>query len=81
MHNLRKKLFAPVGGRAPVRWGVDLRSGHFSVKMYVKMKELGPIGGACARHAPPRSANACSECAVSTDYNLTYYHNSLVIAW
>ena len=27
------------------------------MKMYVKMKELGPVGGACAGHAPPRSAN------------------------
>ena len=26
--------------------------------MYAKMKEFGPIGGACTRHAPPRSANA-----------------------
>ena len=25
--------------------GVDLRRGHVLVKMYVKMKELGPIGG------------------------------------
>ena len=34
------------GGRAPVRGGgVDLRHGHFLVKMYVKMKELGPMGG------------------------------------
>ena len=40
------------GGRAPVKGGVDLRHGHFSVKMYAKMKELGPIGGACAGHAP-----------------------------
>ena len=32
--------------------GVHLRHGHFSVKMYVKTKELGPIGGACAGHAP-----------------------------
>ena len=47
------------GGRAPVRGAVYLRRGHFSVKMYAKTKELGPIGGggACARHAPPRSAN------------------------
>ena len=35
----------PIGGRAPVRGGMDLRCGHFSVKMYAKMKELGPIGG------------------------------------
>ena len=43
----------PVGGGC-----VDLRHGHFSMKMYAKMKELGPMGGACAGHAPPRSANA-----------------------
>ena len=24
---------------------MDLRHGHFLVKMYAKMKELGPIGG------------------------------------
>ena len=31
----------------PLVWGgggVDLRGGHFSAKMYAKMKELGPIG-------------------------------------
>ena len=34
----------PVGGCT--RWGgVDLRHGHFSVKMYAKTKELGPMGG------------------------------------
>ena len=43
----------PVGGRAPVRGGVDLRRGHFSVKMYVKTKELGPIGGTRAPGTPP----------------------------
>ena len=42
----------PVGGRAPVRGGMDLRCGHFSVKMYAKMKELCPGGAACAGHAP-----------------------------
>ena len=31
----------------PVGGGVHLRRGHFSVKMYAKTKELGPIG------APP----------------------------
>ena len=41
----------PVGGRAPIRGGVDLRRGHFSVKMYAKMKELGPMGG--VRRARP----------------------------
>ena len=35
-----------MGGVHPLgRGGVDLRHGHFSVKMYVKTKELGPIGG------------------------------------
>ena len=31
---------------------MDLRHGHFLVKMYVKTKELGPIGGVCTGHAP-----------------------------
>ena len=34
----------PVGGRAPIG-GMDLQRGCFLVKMYAKMKELGPIGG------------------------------------
>ena len=33
--------------------GVDLQCRRFLVKMYAKMKELGPMGVACARHAPP----------------------------
>ena len=38
--------------------GVDLRCGHFLVKMYAKTKELGPIGGMHWAHPPPpRSAN------------------------
>ena len=48
----------PVGGRAPIRGGVDLRCGHFSVKMYGKMKELGPMGGGVRPARPPRFANA-----------------------
>ena len=32
--------------------GVDLQRGHFLVKIYVKMKELGPIGGVYTGHAP-----------------------------
>ena len=31
---------------------------HFSVKMYAKTKELGPIGGRAPGTPPPRSANA-----------------------
>ena len=35
-----------IGGRGPI-WGggFGLQRGHFSVKMYAKMKELGPVGG------------------------------------
>ena len=48
------------GGRGPILGGFGLQRGHFSVKMYAKTKELGPVGGACAGHAPPppRSAYA-----------------------
>ena len=31
--------------------GVGLQHRHFSVKMYVKTKESGPVGGMC-QHAP-----------------------------
>ena len=48
----------PVGGHAPIRGGVDLRHGHFSVKMYVKTKELGPIGGR-APGTPPLDPPMC----------------------
>ena len=48
----------PIGGRAPIGWGgVHLRHWCFSVKMYAKMKELGPIGGGVRPARPPRSAN------------------------
>ena len=52
----------PVGGHAPIRGGVDLRHGHFSVKMYAKMKELGPIGGGVQPAHPTRSANGNARC-------------------
>ena len=38
------------GGVDPFWGGFGLQHGHFSVKMYAKMKELGPVG----RHAPAR---------------------------
>ena len=38
----------PVGGG-----GVDLLRGHFLVKMYAKMKELGPMGGRAPGTPPP----------------------------
>ena len=33
------------GGVDPFWGGFGLQRGHFSVKMYAKMKELGPVGG------------------------------------
>ena len=44
--------FSIRGGVDPFWGGFGLQRGHFSVKMYAKMKELGPGH----RHAPPRSA-------------------------
>ena len=41
----------------PLGGGVDAQCGHFLVKMYVKMKELGPIGGGMHLAHPSRSAN------------------------
>ena len=53
----------PVGGggggggrRAVGEGGTNLQCGCFSVKMYVKTKELDPVG-VCAPEAPPGSAN------------------------
>ena len=37
--------------------GVDSRGSYVSKILYVKTKELGPLGGARAGRAPPRSAN------------------------
>ena len=42
----------PRGGVHPLVKGVDLRCGHFLVKMYAKTKELGPIGGDVCRARP-----------------------------
>ena len=43
----------PVGrGRGPRRWGMDSRGSYVLKILYVKTKESGPLGGACARHAP-----------------------------
>ena len=41
------------GGMHPLGGGVDLRRGHFSVKMYAKTKELVPIGGGMCLASPP----------------------------
>ena len=37
------------GGRGPIG-RMDFRRRCFSVKMYAKTKELGPVGKACAGH-------------------------------
>ena len=47
----------PVGGGHVPIGGMDPRCGHFLAKMYVKMKESGPMGGmhlACPQLAPPQ---------------------------
>ena len=42
----------PLGGHQPVGGGgANLRRVHFLAKMYVKTKEIDPVGGAC-RGAP-----------------------------
>ena len=44
----------PVGGGVhPLAGGVDLQHRRFSVKMYAKMKELGPIGEVMHPARPP----------------------------
>ena len=40
------------GGRRAIG-GANLRHGHFLAKMYVKTKELDPVGGGCMTAAPP----------------------------
>ena len=48
----------PVGGDVdPFRGDMDLCNGHFSVKMCVKTKELGPVGGRAPENFVCRSAN------------------------
>ena len=55
MGRARSRIFRR-RGVDPFWGGFGLQHGHFSVKMYAKMKELGPVGGSCAS-TPPRSAN------------------------
>ena len=40
------------GGMDLVGGGVDSQGGYVLKILYVKMKELGPLGGACAGRAP-----------------------------
>ena len=41
------------GGVDLVGRGVDSRGGYISKILYVKMKELGPLGGGACRARPP----------------------------
>ena len=52
----------PIGGHGSVRGGMDPQHRHFLVKMYVKMKELGPVGGGVYLAPPLRSANDMHIC-------------------
>ena len=51
-------LYIPIGlykcvlSHGPRKGGVDPRGGYVTKILYVKTKESGPIGGACAGHAP-----------------------------
>ena len=53
------------GGGADLLWdgGGDLRRGHFSVKMYTKMKELGPWRG--VRLDPPMQTKGPGVCSIT----------------
>ena len=66
-----------VGGHGPI-WGggFGLQRGHFSVKMYAKMKELGPVGGHVPAHLPRRSAYALCELRCM---NLSDSHTWLIV--
>ena len=58
-HQLRIQDFQ-LGG-ALSRWGgADLRRGCFSVKTYVKTKELDPIGGGARQRRPPPRIRQCT---------------------
>ena len=61
----------------PFWGGFGLQRGHFSVKMYAKMKELGPVGGrAPARPLDPPMVYAFSVSLSgdeTVDSNLTVF--------
>ena len=51
LYRAGSKIFHGGGGVDPFWGGFGLQRGHFSVKMYAKTKELGPVGGV-RWHAP-----------------------------
>ena len=70
------------GSRISRRGGVDLvgggvhsRGGYVSKILYVKMKELGPLGGAHAGHAPPTSAN--EKCTLFVRFSCAFREKQL----
>ena len=69
------------GGVHPLG-GVDLQRGHFLVKMYAKMKELGPIGGRAPGMPPLDLPMPIFEsCTMTTTSNIPYtvYASALVL--
>ena len=55
------------GGRhRPIGGGTNLRHIHFSVKTYVEMKEMDPVGGACWQHPldPPMPLTIAHRCCL-----------------
>ena len=58
----------PVGGGGVglVGGGVDSQGGYMSKILYVKMKDLGPLGGA----RPPRSANDVCHIFIKHHYEI-----------
>ena len=57
-HNSGGSRISRRGGVDLVGGGVDSRGGYISKILYVKMKELGPLGGRTPGVSPPRSTNA-----------------------
>ena len=63
--NIKAHLFSG-GSRISRRGGVDLRRWHFSVKMYAKTKEFGPIGGGM-HPVRPRQIRQCYSMDTETE--------------
>ena len=47
----------PIGGHGPHRGALTPKVAMFHKNLYVKMKELGPLGGHTLGASPPKSAN------------------------
>ena len=62
---------------------MDSQGGYVSKLLYVEMKESGPLGGACTRHAPSRSANVMNVDVHTFLSKIMTLHNitSLLVDW